>query len=56
HSLDGDHENWDPDNKVPTHKGCTMSWHKTGERHHMWKGDEALPKSKYNREWRRRKQ
>lgn len=27
HSLDGDHDNFDPDNKVPTHRGCHSSWH-----------------------------
>jgi len=27
HSLDGNHSNWDPDNKVPTHFGCHMRYH-----------------------------
>lgn len=31
HSLDGDHENWDPQNKVPTHRGCHSRYHSTGE-------------------------
>ena len=28
HSLDGDHENWNPTNKVPAHLGCHISHHK----------------------------
>lgn len=31
HSLDGNHDNWDPSNKVPSHYGCHSSFH--------WKGD-----------------
>lgn len=27
HSLDGNHDNWDPDNKVPTHKKCHTEYH-----------------------------
>lgn len=27
HSLDGDHENWDPTNKVAAHHGCHMTYH-----------------------------
>jgi len=27
HSLDGNHENWNPINKVPTHHGCHISYH-----------------------------
>lgn len=27
HSLDDDHDNWDQDNKVPTHRGCHMRYH-----------------------------
>ena len=27
HSLDGDHENWDPANKVPAHHGCHVTYH-----------------------------
>lgn len=32
HSLDGDHENWHPDNKVPSHRGCHSRHHSTGEK------------------------
>lgn len=31
HSLDGNHDNWDPNNKVPTHKGCHQSYHISGK-------------------------
>lgn len=34
HSLDGNHYNWDPTNKEPSHTGCHMSFHKSGEKHH----------------------
>jgi len=27
HSLDGNHDNWDPSNKVPAHHGCHVGWH-----------------------------
>ncbi len=27
HSLDGNHSNWDPENKVPAHRGHHMSHH-----------------------------
>lgn len=36
HSLDGNHDNWDPDNKVPAHAGCHDSYHSTGERNVMY--------------------
>ena len=32
HSLDGNHENWDPPNKVPAHRACHSKWHSTGYR------------------------
>lgn len=32
HSLDGNHENWDPTNKVPAHRGCHSKWHGAQER------------------------
>lgn len=32
HSLDGDHDNWDPTNKVPAHKDCHNKYHSTGRR------------------------
>jgi len=31
HSLDGNHENWDPDNKVPIHKKCQDRHHNLGK-------------------------
>lgn len=40
HSLDGNHENWDPSNKVPAHQGCHSSYHSTGEKHPQWRGGE----------------
>ena len=54
HNLDGNHENWSPDNKVPTHKGCHSINHNTGEKHYAWQGDEASDRAKYAREWRRK--
>lgn len=30
HSLDGNHANWAPDNKAPTHHGCHSSFHQKG--------------------------
>jgi len=32
HSLDGNHENWDSENKVPTHRGCHQRFHIAGDR------------------------
>jgi 5-methylcytosine-specific restriction endonuclease McrA len=32
HSLDGNHNNWDPKNKTPTHRSCHSKWHSTGDR------------------------
>jgi hypothetical protein len=32
HSLDGNHDNWEPSNKVPTHKKCHVSYHNTGKK------------------------
>lgn len=37
HSIDGDHENWDPQNKVPTHYGCHTTHHHTGK----WVGERS---------------
>lgn len=36
HSLDEDHDNWNPTNKVPAHKRCHDSYHSTGERNAMY--------------------
>ncbi len=55
HSLDGNHDNWDPANKVPTHYWCHLSHHKSGEKNHQWLGDEASYHTKYMRKWRIRK-
>jgi 5-methylcytosine-specific restriction endonuclease McrA len=30
HSLDGNHENWSPNNKVPVHNSCHIRHHRTG--------------------------
>ena len=32
HSLDGNHDNWAPENKVNTHFGCHQSFHCSGEK------------------------
>lgn len=32
HSLDGNHNNWAPENKVPTHRKCHTRFHNTGEK------------------------
>lgn len=29
HSLDGNHDNWEPENKVPAHMGCHSKFHVT---------------------------
>ncbi len=31
HSLDGNHNNWDPTNKAPAHNGCHTSYHQKGK-------------------------
>jgi hypothetical protein len=31
HSLDGNHENWSPDNKVPAHNSCHVIHHHAGK-------------------------
>lgn len=33
HSLDGNHDNWNPANKTPVHKGCHTTFHLTGRKH-----------------------
>ncbi len=35
HSLDGNHDNWEPSNKVPAHYGCHASFHVEGDKHPM---------------------
>lgn len=32
HSLDEDHNNWDPANKVPVHHSCHRRYHTTGDK------------------------
>ena len=49
HSIDGNHENWDPANKVPTHCACHISYHNLGEKSHSWKGDAASDSAKRKR-------
>ena len=49
HSLDGDHDNWDPANKVPTHCACHIPYHNLGEKNPSWKGDIASDSAKRKR-------
>jgi len=44
HSLDGNHDNWDPSNKRPTHKGCHGKYHRKGT-HHSEETKRKLSKS-----------
>lgn len=30
HSLDENHDNWDPENKTPSHRGCHVRYHNSG--------------------------
>lgn len=61
HSLDFNHDNWSPENKVPAHKKCHNSHHSThssvetrlkislansGDKCYMWKGDDAKSQAK----------
>ena len=99
HSLDGNHNNWSSDNKVPAHRSCHTAFHlnhrkpeiykkvsqaltgitrsketrakmsaaktpeiiqklrikMTGPKNPKWKGDKASDKTKYAREWRRKR-
>jgi len=32
HSLDGNHNNWDPENKIPAHKNCHLRYHNEGDK------------------------
>ena len=41
HSVDGDHENWDPLNKEPMHVRCHSSFHNAGEKNPRYKGETA---------------
>ena len=41
HSLDGNHENWEPDNKAPGHNNCHCSFHHAGEKNPRYKGETA---------------
>lgn len=67
HSLDGNHENWEPPNKVPCHQTCHISYHNknsspevkvkrilgnSGKKHYNWKGEEASDIAKYYRNLR----
>lgn len=58
HSLDGDHENWNPLNKVAVHSRCHNKHHHPsfiGDKNPNWKGDEVSKKGKYWRVYRARK-
>lgn len=61
HSLDFNHDNWSPENKVPAHKKCHNSYHSmhssletrlkislanSGDKCYNWKGDNAKPQAK----------
>lgn len=67
HSLDGNHDNWEPANKVPAHHACHSKYHNlnsspeilvkrirghVGEKHPLWKGEKASPQAKYYRKRR----
>ncbi len=53
HSLDEDHENWNPTNKMPAHNSCHSRYHNTGKKSYRWKGDAASDSAKSSREWSR---
>lgn len=44
HSLDEDHDNWDPANKRPVHIGCHMSFHVKGKPRPWQVGDKNVMK------------
>jgi len=44
HSLDGNHDNWAPSNKVPSHRGCHNSFHSSGEKCN-WFGEDHSGKN-----------
>lgn len=44
HSKDLNHDNWAPENKVPVHRGCHITFHKTGT-HHTKNAKEKMCKS-----------
>ena len=44
HSVDGNHENWEPLNKVPMHIKCHSSFHNAGEKNPRYKGETANEK------------
>jgi len=39
HSVDGNHENWNPMNKMPMHLECHSSFHNAGEKNPRYKGE-----------------
>jgi len=49
HSLDDDHENWNPENKVPAHAACHIGYHSYRDGNPNWKGDEASVSAKRKR-------
>lgn len=44
HSLDGNHDNWNEENKKAAHYGCHNHYH-------AFKGDDVTEHAKYMREW-----
>ena len=41
HSIDGNHDNWNPMNKTPMHLECHSSFHNAGEKNPRYKGETA---------------
>ena len=44
HSVDGNHENWNPLNKTPMHLRCHSSFHNAGENNPRYKGSRGKAK------------
>lgn len=55
HSIDGNHENWYPENKTPIHHKCHISFHCSGNKHYLWKGGISKNIKKYKKEWYRKR-
>ena len=55
HSLDGNHKNWTPENKVPAHRDCHIIYHQTGKtvsRETRRKVSLSLRRRHYLKQWR----
>jgi len=55
HSIDGNHENWNPKNKTPMHHKCHISFHNSGNKNYGWKGGISKDMKTYHREWKKRR-